>query len=238
MNQDLLENQLSFLSSHRGTVGRAGESFLIDSERPEFTYAILGRDVKPGALPQGYSTLQRLPWSGVSADELAGAGFRDVDGVSYMVLGSGASAGETAPTVRIEVVDSAAALDVFSEVQARGFNESEESFRHWHPWLRQANHRNLRNPDQRFYIGHVDGVAAGATLVVHTPGVAGIYAVATLARFRKMGVSTSLLRAAISDARARGARTFTLQTKLDSYAESFYRRLGFERVFEARLFRR
>jgi GNAT superfamily N-acetyltransferase len=71
----------------------------------------------------------------------------------------------------------------------------------------------------------------GTVLTVFTGDTAGIYAVATLADQRRQGVSTTLLKQAVIDASARGARTITLQVKQDSYVENFYKNLGFERAF-------
>jgi GNAT superfamily N-acetyltransferase len=213
-------------------------SVFVESEKSGFTYAILGKGSKLSEIPERFKTLQRLPESGISEQDLFQAGFLDQSGLSYMVLGDAPPDWKTSKLLRVEVVDSVGAMETFSEVQTWGFDATEEGYREWHPWLRQANLRNLDNSEQRFYIGRLGDAAVGVTLTVCTSGIAGIYAVATLPSFRKQGVSATLMKQAIADARARGCRTITLQVKQDSYAEGFYQRLGFERVFSTRFFRK
>jgi ribosomal protein S18 acetylase RimI-like enzyme len=86
-----------------------------------------------------------------------------------------------------------------------------------------------------FYIAYLDHKPAGVCLFVLTDGVAGIYAVATLPEFRKKGVATTLMKRGIHDAREKGCQTITLQVSTGSYAESLYRKLGFDVRFIARI---
>jgi GNAT superfamily N-acetyltransferase len=238
-NQDaLVDNHLAFLATHRGTVRRGRGWISVESDRPEFTYAILSAGARLQDLPAGTRTLQLLPASDVLAAELDAAGFSSSMGLSYMVLRGTQRDWRVRDDLVVTRVEEAAQMDVFSEVQARGFNETPESFDLWHPWLRAANHRNLRNADQLFYVGRHGTRAVGTALTLFTAGTAGLYAVATLADQRRQGVSTTLLRQAVTEALARGARTITLQVKQDSYVEDFYRNLGFERAFTTTMLHR
>jgi len=138
----------------------------------------------------------------------------------------------------VERVTTPDRMDIFSEAQSRGFNETPESYERWHPWLKAANHRNLGNGNQIFYVGFLDHEPVGTVLTVFDGETAGIYAVATLPRHRKKGVSTTIMRQAIQDAEARGAKIVTLQVRQDSDVEDFYRNLGFQRNFVTGLYRR
>lgn len=148
----------------------------------------------------------------------------------------------TPPLVRndllIERVETQEQMDLFSQVQSRGFNETEESFALWHPWLKAANDRNLHNKNQIFYVGRLNGEPVGTVLTVFKDDTAGIYAVATLAEHRKKGISATIMQEAIEDARSRGAGIVTLQVKQDSYVEDFYRHLGFKRIFATGMYHR
>jgi GNAT superfamily N-acetyltransferase len=87
------------------------------------------------------------------------------------------------------------------------------------------------------YVGHLGDSPAGVTLTVYTD-VVGIYAVATPASFRKRGVGTALLSAALEHATERGCATATLQVVAGSYAEALYTKLGFAPRFTSEIWER
>ncbi len=236
--QTLLNNHLAFLASHRGSVRRDGDTLFIESDRMEFTYAILGRGARVEKLPPTSQTLQHLPWNEATVDDLNRTGFSPTIGLSYMVLGENLPEWRVRTDLSIERVRDVAHMDVFSNVQSRGFNETQESFDRWHPWLRAANHRNLENPNQLFYVGSLGNEAVGVVLTVIDGESAGIYAVATLPNHRKKGISATIMKQAVLDAQAKGCNIMTLQVKQDSYVEDFYRHLGFNRVFTTGMYRR
>jgi len=77
----------------------------------------------------------------------------------------------------------------------------------------------------RGWLAELDGKAVAATEVFHTPGAAGVYSVSTLRAYRGRGVATALIRAALAQASAEGARLGFLQAATG--ALEIYRRLGF-----------
>jgi ribosomal protein S18 acetylase RimI-like enzyme len=234
----LLDNHLTFLATHRGVVGRNGDTISIQSERPDFTYTLLGTTSTLDELAADVHTVQHLPWSGTTADALEEAGFVRAMGLSYMTLAEDHPDWRVRSDLVVGSVGTQLQMDSFSEVQSRGFCETQEIFDDWHPWLKAANDRNLQNARQIFYVGYLQGDPVGTCLTIFEEGLAGIYAVATLPQHRKKGIGTTIMRQAIADARKRGAGTITLQVKQDSYAEDFYRHLGFERVFATGMYRR
>jgi len=236
----MLENHLAFLASHRGSIhGRGrGDTLFVESERPEFTYAILGPQARAAALPDKVEMVQHFPWSGTSSEELGLAGFGFLMGISYMFLEDSRPEWRLHRGLRVDLVTDQEQMDIFSRVQCRGFNESDESFNQWHPWLKTANDRNLHNPRQRFYVGSLADHPIGTTLTVESEDCVGIYAVATLAEHRKQGISTTVMRHAVRDAKNTGASLIVLQVKQDSYVEDFYRHLGFKRLFTTGMYRR
>ena len=238
IEKELLENHLTFLATHRGKVTREGSTVFVESDRPEFTYTLLGRTSKLEHLPKRTQVIQHFPWSETTADDLGSAGFNRTIGLSYMTLGENLPEWRVRSDLEIEQVQDQAGMDLFSEVQSRGFNETQESFDRWHPWLKAANDRNLHNQNQIFYVSRLGHEPVGTVLTVFEGKTAGIYAVATLAQHRKKGISATIMRQAIEDAKERGVSAITLQVKQDSSVEDFYRHLGFQRIFTTGMYRR
>lgn len=236
--QKLLNNHLAFLSTHRGALRRSGDTIFMESDRPEFTYALLGEGSNASELPRSTKSVQHFPWSRTSPEDLQRLGFTAATGLSYMILGENLPEWRVRNDVLVERVTDQAQMDIFSHVQSRGFNETPDSFERWHPWLKSANDRNLQNANQFFYIGCQSGDPMGVVLSVFDGETVGIYAVATLPQHRKKGVSAAVMQHAIHEAKARGARTITLQVKQDSYVEDFYRHLGFQRIFTTGVYHR
>jgi GNAT superfamily N-acetyltransferase len=81
----------------------------------------------------------------------------------------------------------------------------------------------------------VDGRVVGTALLLTTHDMAGIYVVTTLPEYRRRGIGTAITAAALETARERGYRVATLQAS--PLGEPVYRRMGFEKVSEYRLYR-
>lgn len=231
MEDRLLDNHLAFLSSHRGKIVRAGATIFVESDRPEFTYAILGKGADPGALPDTTKSVQILPSSEISAAHLTRAGFVRTMGLSYMLLSEDAPPWRVRDDLAVTRVRSQAEMDAFSDVQSRGFFDTDEQIARWHPWLKAANDRNLTNSNQAFYVCSLSGEPVGTTLTVFDGESTGIYAVATLAQHRRKGIGTTIMQRAIRDVKASGRDVILLQVKQDSYVEDYYEHLGFRRCF-------
>lgn len=237
-NQEMFENHMAFLASHRGTLERnhANGTLGLQSDRPEFTYAILDGFYTGLRMADSTKTVQLLPWCPISEHELVRMGFAPAIGLSYMVFNGSVEKWNRLTELEICKADNRATMDTFSEVQSRGFSNSEEDYQQWHNWLNSANQRNLQNSSQNFFIGKLAEHAVGVTLTVMTPGLVGIYAVATLKEFRRRGIGTSIMRFAIENSEMTNQRNITLQVRQDSDTEKFYQKLGFDRVFTTTFF--
>jgi GNAT superfamily N-acetyltransferase len=225
----LFENRLAFLAAHRGNVTRAADFTLVDSSSPEFTTAFAEEATSLDALDRRYSIVRLVPWSRLREADLAG--LERSGALTYMQLARPPAPAPLHPDLSIEIVTSPARMDVFTDIQVRGFLEPGESYEEWYAWLGEHNLPNLGRADQRFYIASRAGIPVGITLAVATHAMVGIYAVATLPDQRRVGVSTALLARAVADGLASGAEIITLQVSTDSYAEGFYERLSFVPVF-------
>ena len=78
------------------------------------------------------------------------------------------------------------------------------------------------------YLGFKDGVPVATSAMALHAGVAGIFAVATLAEFRRQGMGAAVTLAPLLDAREMGYRVGTLQASEMGFP--VYRRLGFQEV--------
>jgi GNAT superfamily N-acetyltransferase len=236
--QSLFENHLAFLSSHRGTVNQDGDCFYIESSRKEFTYAVLGTDEKELGLLDRFSIQHLTPWSSTTEQELLKSGFHHQGGLSYMELPENGPAWKLNSQLNAQRITNEQDMATFSEVQGRGFISNEEAYQDWMPWLHHYNLKNLYHSDQSFYVGYLDQKPVGCALLVKTQGTAGIYAVATLPNFRKLGVSTTIMHQLIETAKHSGCKQITLQVVQGSYAEKFYEKLGFQTAFQVKVYAR
>ena len=76
------------------------------------------------------------------------------------------------------------------------------------------------------YLGYCDGEPAGVLLLSYLGGVAGIYACATLPRFRRRGLCSSLLHKALFEARQRQERYAVLHASASGFG--LYQKSGFQ----------
>ncbi|MBF6599180.1 MAG: GNAT family N-acetyltransferase [Dehalococcoidia bacterium] len=98
--------------------------------------------------------------------------------------------------------------------------------------LRAAIIGSMSEPWHTFYLGSLDGQAAGTLHLLREGATAGIYALATLRARRRCGVATALLARAIADARGAGCDVIALRTAADSAARRLSGRVGFEVAHE------
>lgn len=235
MNDEaLLHNHLAFLRRHRGEIATTAGGYAIQSTRAEFTYDIALRD---GTIDAGIEVVHRPEIGDATAAQLEAQGFRRVGALRYMTRTTTGACLAAPADVGVRIASTPADADVFAEVQTRGFFDREDDQKKWLPFMREVARRNVGDPDQAFFIGQLGDVAAGVTLMVRTD-VVGIYAVATPSAFRKRGVATALLDAALRRAADGGVSIATLQVVAGSDAERLYSRLGFTPRFTTEIWRR
>ena len=219
-----LENYLEFLRRFRGTVTRAADAMLVDSEREDYRLFVpLTQDAIP-RMPMGW-TLLTLPWVPAPADVPSAVPLHKR--TDFVVMSRQAD-GDALVEPAVRVCRSVDDIEAFSTVQTRGFmDEDELAVDEWYGWLHDMNRRNVADPACQFLVLDVDGRPAAVTLVLDAGGACGIYAVATLPDMRRRGLAARLLRASQAIARHRGHQRVCLQVYADSYAHGLYERLGF-----------
>ena len=123
-------------------------------------------------------------------------------------------------------------IETFTITQLDGF----ESSRDWLPWFLETNKRNVARSDHVYYLAFHDDEPAGVMLAVYEPkDVCGIYAVATLPKFRGQGIATELFAHVIADAERAGCDHITLSTATGGPAERYFEKLGFDQAYTSSL---
>jgi ribosomal protein S18 acetylase RimI-like enzyme len=120
----------------------------------------------------------------------------------------------------------APSLDVVGAINDRAYGQDDALGRLLRP---------LDDPRLRPYGVRVDGAWACVLMALRVDDDVAIHYVATEDRFRRRGLATRLILAALRDARAAGATTATLQASPDGLP--VYERMGFRRVGTLRAFR-
>ena len=235
---ELFENHLAFLATHRGRVTSTADWVRVDGHADFLSsWTPLHGSARPGREDK---VIRLLPGDNAAlSQELAGRGYAPAEALSYMELPPGARSPACSTDCRIEPVGSAADAKAFAEVQAAAFLDSASEHRAW--WtlcFRRMAVANHARTDQDFLIAWAGARAAAVLLAVDTAAVAGVYAVATRPRYQRQGLSTALLHEARSRARDRGRDRLALQAVAGSYAQGFYRRLGFVERYVSRIWRR
>ena len=162
--------------------------------------------------------------------DLAQAGFRDWRHEPwFFCTASETSGGEAAPELEIVRVTTAEEVEEVEAVSVRGFENEAATIKPGtlHPPT------ILDEPRMVLWLGRVDGKAVGAAMSYRTDEAVGIFGVTTIAPVRRQGYGTALTRAAM-----------LVESGLPSIlapspeGEGVYRRLGFERVGELRIWSR
>lgn len=134
----------------------------------------------------------------------------------------------------VPVVDEAT-LDEFLEVIAADWLEwtggeyTEVQLGMLEAWRREIPPRFAAEPVPLRWIGRVDGTVVATSRVNVGAGVAGLYAISTLAAFRGRGYGRAMTIAALRAAASIGHRIGVLQSSDLGYG--VYRRLGFRDLF-------
>lgn len=177
----------------------------------------------------GASTAEVTPLDRPSsiASRLKARGLRVANSRSWMIFAGDVSAIHVSADVDIRV---AGPDDVATFASIHGGDER---------WLRRLSLAStlagMQEGGNTFYIGHLDGRAAGTLHVLRDGATAGIYAATTVRSLRRRGVCTALMARAVADAESAACDVVCLSTASGGDAERLFQRLGFERMFESTL---
>jgi len=91
----------------------------------------------------------------------------------------------------------------------------------------------VHDPGSTFYVAYDGGEPAGTLHLLRDGATAGLYAVATLKAHRRRGVCSTLLAAAVSDARDAGCDVVGLRTAAEGDARRLFEAAGFSPAHES-----
>jgi GNAT superfamily N-acetyltransferase len=236
----LLLNHLLFMRRHRGDYHIGSKGVYIVSEAPGFTSWIPLH--AEAAIPPDIEAIRLVPQSGAGwPARLQLAGFEAAESLSYqnLDLTNPITARRAEPDVKIHRATCRDGALAFAEVQSAAFLHGEgPDEMWWRQFFRHVALRNIGDADQDFLMIDLDGTTVAVLLLIHQESLGGIYAVATRPEYRNRGLSTALLSAASERARSRGSDRLILQAMVGSFADGFYRRLGFEERFRSEVWRK
>jgi len=232
-------NHLAFLAQHRGELRSDPTGIWIDGASPALTCWTPW----PGTvlIPAGCPAVRLGPGADSTwPNRLVAAGFSPAERLSYMELDTLSVDAKPSRGIHIDIARTDAALREFAAVQAVGFATDDPAVdAWWAPFFVQAALRNQFAGNQKFYLARAGSEPAATTLALRAAGVTGIYAVATHPAYRRRGLARALLHRACADAAGEGeGRRVVLQAMTGSYAEHYYRKLGFRTAYELQVWRR
>lgn len=232
LRRAIIANHVEFLRTHRGRIEQDGALIRCISEKPSFCFAIVtGREAFAQDLTKE-GTLYIPSW--LIIPEPLAAKLTLSHSLTYMLRDN--RGGISKPS--IVRAQATAEMEDFAIVQARGFCEDDPAdIAEWKPFMGGADHANLANPLQDFFVDYDAGAPVACSLSVYAGSMAGIYAVATVPPARKQGRAGALLNHAASAAANRGFSMLGLQTETGSDAERLYIKQGFHPLFHMRIFR-
>lgn len=232
--KNLLENHINFLSKHRGIEECIEYGNFIHSDNPDFNIFFPFSNEGIEKLNKKYAIY--LPqW--IPINEQIKLKYKKCGNLTYMILTNEEPKWGINKKIVIKRANCLPDIEDFSVAQTWGFCETKEKFNQAYSWMRQKNIENLDDNIQNFYIAYEDEKPVGVTLCIYYKNIAGIYAVTTLQEYRKQGISTTLIQRAVDDAINNNIKSITLQTYTESYSHSFYKKLGFQDVFDCNVFK-
>ena len=229
--------------SHWGTVGWVGTRFYVLKSK-DFGEAFFNRatfqtcdatreDVSRAEAGLGRgryeSTLTVFESCSRLRASLEARGYASVDVMNVMKAGPGPIRGSPGVTVRKAA---AADLDSWSETYLRAFYGDLTLGLE----VLKVARRLHKLEDVTMLVAESEGKVSGVTALYRTPGLLGLYCLGTLPECRNRGIARSLLKASKEMADAED-RELVLQSLRSEETEPFYRRFGFEKLYEKRLLR-
>ncbi|MDV3292990.1 MAG: GNAT family N-acetyltransferase [Nitrososphaerales archaeon] len=159
----------------------------------------------------------------VGRKALTRKGYRMVDTMTVLASTSDLPRADPAPTI---AVSSSCSIDDWSRAYLQSFYGDERLLLAVTKVARRL--KKLR--EATLLQTRLEGSVAGVLAIFRTPGLAGVYCVGTLPKFRRRGVAGTLIGRAKEIAIAEGRR-LCLQTLESDGAEPFYLARGFTKLY-------
>ncbi len=232
-NRQLLNNHICFLKQNRGEIQTEDINIKLSCEFDNFDITFLIREQQSSFR----SKFIYIPeWANSLKQNIKSGQLEKVSDLTYMSGNSNiVNVWNVNEAIETKKVISNSDLEIFSEVQSRGFCETKETYDEWFPFLRKKNFEGSLFNNQHFFIAYISNIAVGCCLIIDSDNTFGIYAVATLPEYRKKGIATSIMKSALEYCLNIKKQNFTLQTIKNSNAEKLYLHLGFKKEFNCEI---
>ena len=135
-----------------------------------------------------------------------------------------------APVTDAETLDEFLSIIVADWLEWTGGEPTPVQQRTLDAWRRDIPPRLAHEPVPLRWIGRMDGRVVATSRIAVGAGVAGLYAISTLAAYRSRGIGRAMTIAALRAAASIGLRIGVLQASELGYG--VYRRLGFRELFQ------
>ena len=232
----ILDNRLEFIAHHRNNRETLQGAELFHSDVDFFKTAFLFNEIGIENVPSAFE-LYIPEWIPVKNTKLEKHGWQQTDSMIHMVLKKGREKWQVNPAINITRIRNESQLEEFCQTQSRGFNGEHIADDPMYPAMLASCRKNLQSSNHHFYLASLKNKPAGAIVLFFHDGGLGIYSVTTVEKFRRHGVSTTLMNKALEEAKKEKSTFITLQTMAGTYAESFYEKLGFIPVFESKVYK-
>lgn len=166
----------------------------------------------------------RSDWEERCADALAAAGYAPQGESPAMLMDPVRDGGAEIAGLEIARVRTPEQLVAFQETAFEGFGMPKQLGKLF------LTEQLLATPGVELYLGSFDGTPVSTSCLVPTPGVAGIYWVATLEAHRGRGLGEALTWAAVRGGQLRGCPVASLQAS--EMGEPVYKRMGFRTTLQ------
>ncbi|MEO1262523.1 MAG: GNAT family N-acetyltransferase [Bacteroidota bacterium] len=233
---DILNNRLEFIAHHRDHRETLNGVDLFHSKVDYFKTAFLFNKNGIKKIPRSFE-LYLPEWLQIDHAILKKNGWEKTNSMIHMTWDNEPENWKINPDITISKIEHESRVEEFCKTQSRGFNGEDIDKDPCYPTMLASTLKNLSKSNHHFYLASLNGEPAGAiVLFFHEAGL-GIYAVTTIEKFRKKGISTSLMKRALDEGKKANSAFITLQTMEGTYAEKFYETLGFTAAFHSDVFK-
>ncbi len=146
-----------------------------------------------------------------------------------MVLGKSSTDMRMNPAVRLESI-SQLSLNTFTNIMLRAFDTPSDIVTTLRSILRRTVPRAIDHRGAMLYLAFLDDEPVGTLYLFSQGGVGGVYYLTVAESARRQNVGTTLMLQAIKDSQAAGDNTLCVQTRVGTFQEKFFERLGFHTV--------
>ena len=151
------------------------------------------------------------------------------DYASEMILGESTTALRKNPGVIVKKM-AEPEVDAFNRIMVKAFEAPPDMVATLRSIFGRTVRGALKHSGAVFYLAFLGDEPVGALYLFSHGGVCGGYNLAVAQSARRQGIATTLILQAIEDHMAGGTGTLCMQTRVGSFQERFYERMGFQAI--------